>query len=1402
MLLICFKSAFSQLNDSFTDGNLGAQPEWRGDLSGFNINNNKQLQTAPNTSAQTIYLATASSLTMNAKWEFYVQLGFDPSANNQVRIYLISDNENLRGPLSGYFIQIGESGNSDSYDLYKQSGTVITQLINGPAKVRANTNLLIARVQVTRTINGLWEVKTDITGGVNFMSEGIATDISINSSAWFGVHCKYTTSNSDKFIFDDFQAEIFITDVLPPKLLSITVKDSVSFEAFFDEPLDSISAKIPGNYLLNKGYNNPLSVSTTANPSVYKLKFQDAFFTGNYQLTVNNLKDQNNNHIAGSNIASFSYIKPYLAAKYDLVINEIFADPSPQIDLPSVEFVELFNNTTKTISLKNWKYSDAITTTTFPTDSIASGQYLILSAKADTNEYKRFGKVIGISPWPSLNNAIDNLKLISPEGKTIDSISYSDTWYRNTVKKQGGWTLERQDPTCRCEGRFNWGSSIDSTGGTPGKQNSIFRTGYDKLPLMADSISQLSDSTLLVHFNKHIDGSTISINKWILQPSTGNFSSVIFDPDYLQATLKYSAKFSKSTIYSLRVFDIRDCTGNSIKTQNLSFTTADPTILPAVPPVRADTAKIFISEIFADPSPEQGLPLVEFVEIYNPGRDTIDINGWTLNDLGAKSSIKSAKIAPKEYLILCPIADTLQYKSFGKVAGLSPWPSLNNASDHVVLKSFKNRTSDSVAYSDAWYKDPIKKQGGWSLERVQFSVLNQGFYSWNASKNDIGGTPGKTNSDSTSISLALLVDSVSITSDSTLRVTLNMVPDTASIKASFFDLGLAGKSIKAKFRGNYSQIDLTFKNRFEQDKLYTLTIDSLWSVIGIKIDPNKNQKSVLIPSLPEAEYKVLINEIFADASPVIGLPEAEFIELHNPTDAAVNLNGMSYEDASGIKYIFKKGQVDARGYLILCAEKDTLNFKPFGNVMGIAPWPSLNNDEDVLILKNNKGKEFNTVPYNNLWYRDKEKQQGGWSLELIDPQAICSGTQNWAGSLTTAGGTPGGQNSVYKKYSANDLLKLTSVLLIDSINLKLNFNRPVDSLSASIAQNFQLNNGAGSAAGALPIGPNFESIVLRFNSSIARGNTYRLSINDVTDCAGTVISVPLNQIEFFYPSIIAKNDLIINEILFNPRTGGVDFVEIYNRSNKVLNLEELGIATLNEKDNLISLKHLSTTQLLMQPNQYLAISTDPDIIKKEYRTEDPKAFLKLASLPLFNDDAGVVALISRGLHIDQLNYSAKMHFPLIKNQEGVSLERSSFDKPANESGNFRSATASAGYATPGYRNSQYDDIKIPIKGEIVLSSKSFSPDQDGFEDVLLLNYNFSEPGLIVNASVYDTRGKLIRKLIKNETLSAQGVITWDGLNEDTELSPVGVYVIHLESFNLNGEVKKYRRNLVLAAKLD
>ena len=1404
VLLLYSNSVLAQLNDDFSDGNFLLNPVWTAGNNGadFIVLANK-LRSNSSLSSGGFYISTPNTLALNSKWEFWINLQFNTSGANFVDIYLISDKADLKSSLiNGYFIRVGNS--DDEICLYKRSGLSSSSIklidgLNGTTNTSNNT----IRVRVTRNNEGLFTLERDLTGTTNsFFTEGTFRDISFTNSSFFGVFIQQSTSSFfQKHFFDDFSIEPLLTDKNPPELTGVSVIDSTTLEVTFNEAMDSIGVKNPANFSLTNFTGQLDNIQTSSDPAKFKIKLNSELKTGQYDLTILNVKDINGNLIQNKNQASFNYVKPYKPKFRDIIINEIFADPSPQIDLPSVEYIELLNSSNETISLYNWKLSDLSSSGSLGNISISPNSYLILCAKADTAEFKKFGNVLGLSSWPSLNNSGDMLSIKDHLNTLVDSISYSDSWHREPLKKQGGWSLERVSPTSICEGIFNWISSNDPSGGTPGKQNSVFIANFDQKPLKADSLNRLSDSTLLVYFNKPLNNSTLTTNNFLLAPSSGQIKEIKSSGDFKQVLVKFSDKFKAGTTYQLSVSGIKDCSGNTLSSSSpFSFSIPALPAPPPPPPLRLDTAQVFITELFADPSPEVGLPLVEFIELFNPGTDTLDLEGWNINDTQTKGILKKYLLAPNQYLIICPAADTLQYKSFGKTLGISPWPSLNNSSDKIVLKSFKSRVVDSVNYSEKWYKDPKKQTGGWTLEKIDV-VKNDcnGFYNWGSSTDETGGTPGRKNRlyYPKFAELEFKIDSLHIFSESSIDVYFNQIPDTNYLKASNFSIrNGVEQAFKISIDASYKRIRLTFKQKFSEGEKYILKADSLFSCSGKSMNVDNKNSTFGIAMIPELEYPILINEIFADPSPVIGLPEAEFIELFNPTENTVKLKGLSY----GKNYTFQSGEITSGSYLIICSEKDSLEFKPYGKVIGIPGWSSLNNQSDTIKLRNNKGRSIQQIHYIPTWFRDAEKRKGGYSLELIDPKSTCPDFQNWNSSNDSTGGTPGKRNSVYQQNSSSDALKLIEIEFLDSISIVLSFNRSIDSVKASIPVNFQLNNGVGNPEYAIPQAPNFDKVLLKYTEPLTRGQTYRITASNIGDCNNILITAAFNSAEFELTPKIEKNDVILSEILFNPRPGGSDFVEIYNNTSHSIDLKDLTIARIN-LDTVNSVRQISKKQFILESGNYLALSSNPDNIKQEYLVKNQSALYKINSLPVFNDDSGIAVLISSGKLIDQLSYDEKMHFALIKNTEGVSLERSKLHKPASEAGNLRSATSASGGATPGYQNSQ-KSVELETNEDFSIVTKTFSPDNDGFEDVFEMKYKLAAAGEIANVSIYNDQGILIKKLLNNFTLNTEGTFIWDGLNEQNQLATVGIYLVNAEIFNLAGKIKRYRKSFALVSKFN
>jgi hypothetical protein len=159
-----------------------------------------------------------------------------------------------------------------------------------------------------------------------------------------------------------------------------------------------------------------------------------------------------------------------------------------------------------------------------------------------------------------------------------------------------------------------------------------------------------------------------------------------------------------------------------------------------------------------------------------------------------------------------------------------------------------------------------------------------------------------------------------------------------------------------------------------------------------------------------------------------------------------------------------------------------------------------------------------------------------------------------------------------------------------------------------------------------------------------------------------------------------------------------------------------------------------------------------------------------------------------------------MHHPLIHNREGVSLERVNPSVPAAAQSNWKSASADAGFATPGYQNSQYlsaEERKIAVS-----TTPSFSPNGDGYNDLLRVSYHTPRPGWIGNSWIFDTAGRPVLQLLKNQLLATSGFYEWDGTDETGRRIPPGPYILLMEAYDLEGNVERFKNAVVLTGRWD
>ncbi len=115
----------------------------------------------------------------------------------------------------------------------------------------------------------------------------------------------------------------------------------------------------------------------------------------------------------------------YLPVAHDVVFNEIMADPDPEVGLPPVEYLELYNNSAYDISLSGWSLEVGSSVKNLGNVNIPANDYLIItnSIGADTLDY--YGQVVAMLGSTDLTNAGNTLVLRNELGDTIDILTYS-----------------------------------------------------------------------------------------------------------------------------------------------------------------------------------------------------------------------------------------------------------------------------------------------------------------------------------------------------------------------------------------------------------------------------------------------------------------------------------------------------------------------------------------------------------------------------------------------------------------------------------------------------------------------------------------------------------------------------------------------------------------------------------------------------------------------------------------------------------------------------------------------------------------------------------------------------------------------------------------------------------------
>jgi hypothetical protein len=237
-IFLCFAQiANAQLTEMFDDGDFKNNPQWVGQTDKYEINASGQLHLNAPQAASEAWLFTASTSTENASWAMDVVMQFDPSSQNYARIYLISDSPDPSSTKNGFYVMLGNT--DDDVSLYEITNGTAKRVIDGTNGRLTASSVTVSIKTTYSDIEGwqLW-IKT----GDTWQSEGVCPNKPTVTSGWFGVYCKYSSTRSDKFFFDNIVVTgTPLKDKLPPKVHSVTVTSAKLLQVSFNEAMDENS---------------------------------------------------------------------------------------------------------------------------------------------------------------------------------------------------------------------------------------------------------------------------------------------------------------------------------------------------------------------------------------------------------------------------------------------------------------------------------------------------------------------------------------------------------------------------------------------------------------------------------------------------------------------------------------------------------------------------------------------------------------------------------------------------------------------------------------------------------------------------------------------------------------------------------------------------------------------------------------------------------------------------------------------------------------------------------------------------------------------------------------------------------------------------------------------------------
>lgn len=813
-----------------------------------------------------------------------------------------------------------------------------------------------------------------------------------------------------------------------------------------------------------------------------------------------------------------------------------------------------------------------------------------------------------------------------------------------------------------------------------------------------------------------------------------------------------------------------------------------------------------VSEIMF--APLAGEP--EWVEIYNPTAQPINVKNWKIRDLTATKKVvttKDAFVAPGGYMVLAhdTILINFHFNIPSPIIALS-LPSLNNDSDAVILYDADGYVVDSLIYHSTW-----GGSGGASIERIRASAPSASGSNWRSSVDAEKSTPGRKNSNAPRPFDAAL-DSVTsqLTSVNTFFITAyfrnagEFVMDDLSLR---FAVDNSADSVI-----DPEEIFLdTVINAVPPGALLAVSMQAprlfgsrniLAAIAAPNDGDSTNNHGMVHVNVTHVQSVVVINEImYAPAA-----PEPEWIEVQNCGVDTIDCTGWHVSTGTTSYALSAAPLLVSGDYLVIVRDSDALRGvhpQAMPHVV-YAALPTLSNSGSKIILRDERNVTIDSVSYLPTW-----GGASGKSLERVDSSARSVDSINWRASTDNALSTCGHRNSAARRgidagiWTA-DFNEDSTAMLVEVRNfglrnaLSIAVTAKIDSLTdgtGTLSESvLSLVHGNGAVTtipiGNLPAGDNLITVCAEVDSDEQPSN---------------------NCVQVHVHGSLPAGALTINEIMFAPHANAPEYFEVVNTGSTKVNLYNCrfsGKASLatHKADTTV----FGTHPDILDPGGYAVIASDTSLLSVfPVIPENARViFLNKSSIGLSNDSDVVVVGDASGNTLDSVLYHSSWHSPNVKSPTGIALERINPRLPSNEHTSWASSVAARG-GTPGERNSIFTLVNVstgqlvePARATLSVAPNPFSPDGDGWEDFTSFHYAIPFQTSTYTMRIFDAVGRMRRVIVNTGRSASQGLVMWDGRDDEGLALPMGMYIAVLDAVDVfSGSTVRAKASVVVARKL-